>query len=171
MGYAPSSCMLVPEGPVRGCSHTVSSTLRQHQAGLVDARTGEETGGGLGAAPRMPAGPSSLGTAPGHSILLPMGCSCPPATPLDPMSSAGVSDGPRMGDVDLRTANKKDLCRCCPPSKGPGGVSEGSPSSVTGVLREEGDAEGSLGGAGARLPCPGSHSGPIRQSIIHPSIH
>lgn len=79
---------------------------------------------------------------------------------------------PEWGSTSqARTVSKRDLCRCCPPSKGPGGVSEGSPSSVTGVLREEGDAGGSLGGAGARVPCPGSHPGPIRQSIIHPSIH
>lgn len=89
-----------------------------------------------------------------------------PWTPC-PLQESAMA--PEWGSTSqARTASKKDLCRCCPPSKGPGGVSEGSPSSVTGVLREEGDAERSLEGAGARLPCPESHPGPI---IHHPSVH
>ena len=106
----------------------------------------------------MPAGPSSLGAGPGQ----PQASCCLPATPPGPTSSAGVNDGPGKGSMSQpRTLRKMDLCRHCPPSRGPGGVSEGSPRAVTGVLREEGDTGGSPGGAGAWPPCPGSHPGPI----------
>ena len=49
----------------------------------------------------------AIGSFFASGILLPMGCSCPPATPLDPMSSSGVSDGPRMGGCGPANCERK----------------------------------------------------------------
>jgi len=137
---------------------------------------GEEPGAGLGVRGSTKnacrAEQPGRRARPATSILLPVGHSCPPATPPGPMSSAGVNDGPGKGSMSQpRTVRKIDLCRHCPTSKGPGGVSEGSPRAVTGVLREEGDTGGSPGERGHGCHALGHTLAPSSWSVHHPSIH
>lgn len=170
MGSAPSSCVLVPEGPVRGCSppsHPPSGSTKQ--AWWTPARE-RSLEGGSGRHPGGPPGRAAWAQRQATASCCPWAAAARLPRPWTPCPLQESAMAPEWGDVDLRTANEKDLCRCRPLSKGSGGVSEGSPSSVTGVLREEGNAGGSLGGSWGTAAMPWVTPWP-HPSVHHPSVH